>query len=68
MAVLNVDLKMFPRNPKKPAPGIPRGSYSGPRLRVGYQWMGLGDKNPALQGNQFFVAIGYNLHGRLEQM
>ena len=66
MAVLNIDLKMFPRS--EMLQRATKGSYSGPRLRVGYQWMGLGRKNPALQGNQFFVAIGYNLHGRLEEM
>ncbi len=66
MAVLNIDLKMFPRS--EALQKATKGSYSGPRLRVGYQWMGLGRKNPALQGNQFFVAIGYNLHGRLEEM
>ena len=68
MAVLNVDLKMFPRQPKATASSMPKGSYSGPRLRVGYQWLGWGDKNPALQGNQFFVAIGYNLHGRMAEV
>lgn len=68
LAVLNIDLKPFPRHPNNDASGMPRGSYSGPRLRVGYQWMNLGEKNSALRGNQFFVAVGYNLHGRLEQM
>lgn len=31
------------------------------RLRLGYRWMNLGKRNPILQGNMFFFAIGYSM-------
>lgn len=69
VAALNVDLKMFPRRAKPNGiRSVIPGSYNGPRLRVGYQRLWFDRKNPALQGNLFFVAIGYNLHGRLEEL
>ncbi|MCK6691789.1 MAG: hypothetical protein L6Q97_06760 [Thermoanaerobaculia bacterium] len=39
-------------------------SYQGVRLRVGHRWLNLGGKNPALQGNMFFFAVGYVIFGR----
>jgi len=68
MAVLNIDLKMLPRSGKHYNQTGVKGSYNGPRLRVGYQRLWLDRKNPALRGNLFFVSIGYNLHGRLTEM
>ncbi|HMX39896.1 MAG TPA: hypothetical protein PKD78_06200 [Saprospiraceae bacterium] len=62
---LNVDIKahVWSNNAVYP---MPTGSYHGPRFRVGYQWMRFDRDNPALQGQQFFLSIGYMIHGRLE--
>lgn len=43
-------------------------SYHGVRVRVGYRWLNLGRKNPALQGNMFFFAVGYTIFGRQTQI
>ncbi|MCS6929078.1 MAG: hypothetical protein NZM43_06230 [Saprospiraceae bacterium] len=39
-------------------------SYHGLRLRVGHRWLHLDEGNPAMQGNQFFISIGYVIFGR----
>ena len=39
-------------------------SYHGVRVRVGYHWLNLGRRNPAMQGNMFFFAVGYTIFGR----
>ena len=61
LAVLNLDVKLFDSESKNSASQVP-GSYHGPRLRVGYQRLFWGSKNPALRGNMFFVSAGWNLH------
>jgi hypothetical protein len=38
-------------------------SYMGARIRIGYNWLNWGDKNPALNGNMFYFAIGFILFG-----
>ncbi|MCB0530609.1 MAG: hypothetical protein H6574_05735 [Lewinellaceae bacterium] len=39
-------------------------SYHGVRVRMGHRWLDLDKGNPSMEGNQFFVAVGYTLFGR----
>lgn len=42
-------------------------SYHGVRVRLGHRWLNLSEGNPALEGNQFYIAVGYALFGRQAQ-
>jgi hypothetical protein len=59
LAALTTDVKFPIKNYE--AFGVPPGSYNGFRLRVGYRKMFLGDKTYQLQGDLFFVSVGYCL-------
>ena len=61
---LVADVKLFKDH--KNDWGLPKGSYHGLRMRVGYNWLNFEGQNPLLAGNMFYFAIGYNLFGYLE--
>ncbi|MBK8967602.1 MAG: hypothetical protein IPM36_13225 [Lewinellaceae bacterium] len=42
-------------------------SYHGVRVRLGHRWLNLSEGNSAMEGNQFFIAVGYALFGRQAQ-
>jgi hypothetical protein len=56
---LTADAKLFGKNPEEW--GAPTGSYHGVRLRVGYNWLNFKGQNYLLEGNMFYIAVGYNL-------
>jgi hypothetical protein len=58
-ASLTADAKLFGKDHKSWA--VPKGSYHGIRMRVGYHWLGFKGQNRLLGGNLFYFAIGYNL-------
>ncbi|MCC6281651.1 MAG: hypothetical protein IT262_13680 [Saprospiraceae bacterium] len=39
----------------------PGSGYGAIRVRFGYRWMNLGKRNPLLDGNMFFFAVGYSM-------
>ncbi|MBL7826803.1 MAG: hypothetical protein JNJ57_09240 [Saprospiraceae bacterium] len=61
---LTADTKLFKQNYS--SWGLPKGSYHGLRVRLGYNWLNFGKDTPDLRGNLFYFAIGYNLFGYLE--
>lgn len=60
-ASLTADVKLFRDNYVNW--GLPKGSYNGFRVRVGYNWLNFGDGIPALDGNLFYFTFGYNVFG-----
>lgn len=58
----NVELKNFKMKP------FPKGSYSGLRVRAGYQILNFSNSNPDLAGNLFFVSIGFCVFGKKQIM
>lgn len=56
---LTADAKLFGKNHKEW--DVPKGSYHGIRLRVGYNWLNFKGQNKFLNGNLFYFAVGYNL-------
>jgi hypothetical protein len=60
-AAFNAELKMFPMGPQQ---DLPKGSYSGIRLRAGYQHLRFDQSTPDLAGNLFFVSLGFNIFAR----
>ena len=60
-ASLTADIKLFRDNYVNW--GLPKGSYNGFRVRVGYNWLNFGDGIPALDGNLFYFTFGYNVFG-----
>jgi len=59
MAALTTDVKLFRREWN--LQGVEKGTFHGIRLRVGYHWLRLGQRNPFLDGNMFFFSLGYHL-------
>ena len=39
-------------------------TYHGVRIRLGHRWLNLSEGNPGMQGNMFFVSVGYTVFGR----
>ncbi|TNE67846.1 MAG: autotransporter outer membrane beta-barrel domain-containing protein [Bacteroidetes bacterium] len=39
-------------------------TYHGVRVRIGHRWLNFEPRNPAMQGNMFFFAVGYTIFGR----
>lgn len=60
-ASLTADVKLFRDNYANW--DLPKGSYNGFRLRVGYNWLNFGNGIPALDGNLFYFTFGYNIFG-----
>ena len=60
-AVLTADIKLK-NTSNADGPNEDR-SYIGARLRLGYNWLNWGNKNPDLRGDMFYFAIGINLLG-----
>ena len=58
-ASITADAKLFGKNSR--AWGVPKGSYHGIRLKVGYNWLNFKGQNKMLAGNLFYFAVGYNL-------
>lgn len=58
-ASLTADAKLFGKDYKSWE--VPKGSYHGIRLRVGYNWLNFKNQNKMLGGNLFYFAVGYNL-------
>ena len=50
-----------------PGKGNVATTYHGVRVRLGHRWLNLSEGNPAMNGNQFFIAVGYTLFGRQAQ-
>jgi len=42
-------------------------TYHGVRVRLGHRWLNLSEGNPALEGNLFFIAVGYTIFSRQAQ-
>lgn len=60
-ASLTADVKLFRDN--YASWDLPKGSYNGFRIRVGYNWLNFGNGIPALDGNLFYFTFGYNVFG-----
>ncbi len=63
-AGISADIKLKKRT-LKPKSVLPP-TYKGLRVRAGYNYMNLGRKNAQLDGNVFFITVGYqiaNTHG-----
>lgn len=58
-ASITADAKLFGKNHRDW--GVPKGSYHGVRLRVGYNFLNFKGQNEMLGGNLFYFAVGYNL-------
>lgn len=61
---LTADAKLFGKNHQNW--DVPKGSYHGVRMRVGYNWLNFKSQNKMLGGNLFYLAVGYNLFAFLE--
>ncbi len=59
MAAVTADLKLFQGDGN--LRGLGKGTFHGLRLRVGYDWLRLGRRNPALGGNLFSFTFGYQI-------
>lgn len=60
---LTTDLKLFRKNYRDW--DLPKGSYHGIRVKVGYNWLNFGKQNDYLKGNLFYFTVGYNLFAYL---
>ena len=59
-AALNLDVKLHDIDEAE-AFDRPAKGYGAIRMRFGYRWMNLGKRNPILDGNMFFFAVGYSM-------
>ena len=58
-AGVTVDVKLFQKNYRNW--GLPKGSYHGIRLKLGWNGLNFGNKNEDLKGELFYFAVHYNL-------
>ena len=61
---LTADAKLFGKNYKDW--DVPKGSYHGIRLKIGYNWLNFKGQNKMLAGNLFYLSVGYNLFAFFE--